>query len=440
MNHINNMPSARHSLKNGLKNSLLLVLALLLAVLCAVNWLTALDLQQLPANHPLRRLSDHIFGETEEYELRSSGVAAAEPAQLALSYGGQVWGVQYNLNEIDAGMEALRPVWSQVLTGGALEPASEDALLGALQTEDCILLRYHGTVPLGVLADWLGGSWDTALPVGMLLYAAGSNRLFARLGDGTLYAASVTAAADGMAEAQRNFRGLSCRFAGALYPVYPETLLFENETLSLPLLTAAPSNLFQPQGGARLETLLGAFGYTPYTKTYTEQNGQIRVFVDDRSTLRVSASGLVQYAASGQGGTIYAYAEGETAGLSALSAQLDTARGILDAALRAGNTNTHASLYAVSRKQSGRTTLYFLQMYGGVPVLDDYDFAVFVFENGLLASAEIHLQQFQAEQKLCAVMPAMQAAAGADGSSRELIAAFRKQDDQYIPGRFYLYH
>ena len=36
--------------------------------------------------------------------------------------------------------------------------------------------------------------------------------------------------------------------------------------------------------------------------------------------------------------------------------------------MRAGETDTHASLYAVQHN-GNRTTLVFLQMYGGVPVL-----------------------------------------------------------------------
>ena len=66
---------------------------------------------------------------------------------------------------------------------------------------------------------------------------------------------------------------------------------------------------------------------------------------------------------------------------AALDAQLDCARLILDAAQRAGDTDTHASLYAVERSGE-QTTLIFLQMYSGVPVLGDADFATFVFDGG----------------------------------------------------------
>lgn len=37
------------------------------------------------------------------YEIRSSGVSAADPAQMALTVDGKLYGVQYNLTDIDAG-------------------------------------------------------------------------------------------------------------------------------------------------------------------------------------------------------------------------------------------------------------------------------------------------------------------------------------------------
>ena len=74
-------------------------------------------------------------------------------------------------------------------------------------------------------------------------------------------------------------------------------------------------------------------------------------------------------------------------GQSALEEQLDCARLILDEALRAGETDTHAALYAV-QQDGEETTLVFMQLYGGVPVLGDSDFATFRFaDNGTLTSA-----------------------------------------------------
>ena len=434
------MKSAQRSVKNTAKNISLVTLVLLLAVLCAANWLIGMNIAQMPADNLLRRVYDQLFGGAVGYELRSSGVAAAEPSQLALTVDGQLYGVQYNLTDVEAGLAAVQPVWSQALSGGALEEAGEEELEAALSSGDCALLRYHGSIPLSVIAGWMGGSWENGGSLGVknLVYSAGAGHLFVRASDGNLYAAPAQVGENTLAAAQESFRGMLCAFAGGDYAVYPETLLFDSERLSLPLLEEGAVDLFGTQGSAGLEGLLQAFGFTAYTDFYTEQNGEIRVFLDNSSTLRVGAGGLLQYASAGGDSSVRAYEEGEVRGQSALEAQLDCARLILDEALRAGETDTHAALYAV-QQDGEETTLVFMQLYGGVPVLGDSDFATFRFaDNGTLTSATIRLQRFVASETRRTVLPARQAAASATTEERSMMVAYRAEDGTYIPARFYL--
>lgn len=434
------MRGAQRSVKNTAKNVSLIVLVMLLLTLCAANWLTGLNVAQMPADSLLRRAHDHLFGGAVGYELRSSGVAAAEPVQLALTVDGQLYGVQYNVTEIDAAAAAMRDLWAQVLTGSELVPAALEELNAALRAGDCAELRYHGAIPLGAIAGWMGGVWEDGSEtyVETLLYAAGTERLFVRTADGALYAAPAKADKSVLESAQDAFRGLPCKFSGEAYTVYPETLLFESEALSLPLLGTQPLNLFSTRSGTGLEELLQAFGFTAYADFYAEQNDQVRVFVDNVSTLRVGAAGLLQYASSAENTTVRAFEEGEVSGQSALDAQMDCARLILDAALRVGETNTHASLYAAVQEE-GQTTLVFSQMYGGVPVLGENDFATFTFEGGALVSATVRLQRFAAQDTSRIVLPARQAAAGAMGEACGLMVAYRaREDGAYVPARFYL--
>lgn len=434
------MRGAQRSVKNTAKNVSLIVLVMLLLTLCAANWLTGLNVAQMPADSLLRRAHDHLFGGAVGYELRSSGVAAAEPVQLALTVDGQLYGVQYNVTEIDAAVAAMRDLWAQVLTGSELVPAAPEELNAALRAGDCAELRYHGAIPLGAIAGWMGGVWEDGSEtyVETLLYAAGTERLFVRTADGALYAAPAKADKSVLESAQDAFRGLPCKFSGEAYAVYPETLLFESEALSLPLLGTQPLNLFSTRSGTGLEELLQAFGFTAYADFYAEQNEQVRVFVDNVSTLRVGAAGLLQYASSAENTTVRAFEEGEVSGQSALDAQMDCARLILDAALRVGETNTHASLYAAVQEE-GQTTLVFSQMYGGVPVLGENDFATFTFEGGALVSATVRLQRFAAQDTSRIVLPARQAAAGAMGEACGLMVAYRaREDGAYVPARFYL--
>ena len=434
------MTGPGRSIRNTAKNISLVVLVVLLLALCGINWLLGMNVAQMPADHLLRRAHDHLFGGAVGYELRSSGVAAAEPAQIALTVDGQLAGVQYDLTDVDAGLAAVRELWAQVLSGVELAPCSEQELVAALWSGDCAVLRYHGAIPLGAIAGWMGVSYrsEEAVQAETLVYAAGVGGLFVRAGDGTLYAARAKADAGVLSRAQQAFRGQPCKFAGEAYAVWPETLLFDGETLSLPLLETQPIDLFATQSGTGLEDLLQAFGFSAYTNFYTEQNEQVRVFIDNVSTLRISADGLLQYTAAAENSAVRAYDEGEVSGLSALDAQMDSARLILDAALRAGETDTHASLYTAAQ-QGERTTLVFSQLYGGVPVLGDADFAAFRFEGGALVSATIRLQRFAAQQAHRTVLPARQAAAGALGEKCGLMVAYRANDEGvYVPARFYL--
>ena len=100
------MRGAKRSAKNTAKNISLLVLCGLMGVLCAVNWLMGLNIAQMPADSTLRRLHDRFVGGAVGYEIRSSGVSAADPAQMALTVDGKLYGVQYNLTDIDAGITA----------------------------------------------------------------------------------------------------------------------------------------------------------------------------------------------------------------------------------------------------------------------------------------------------------------------------------------------
>ena len=132
---------SNRSAKNSAKNGLLVVLAILLALLSAANWLYGLNFEQLPADNPLRRGYDHITGSARGYEIRSSGVAAAIPAQMAVSFGGTTTGIQYSLTELENSLQVVQPVWAQILRDSSLIQTSEEDFITAL-SGDCMLLQY----------------------------------------------------------------------------------------------------------------------------------------------------------------------------------------------------------------------------------------------------------------------------------------------------------
>ncbi|WP_370819412.1 hypothetical protein [Agathobaculum sp.] len=432
------MRGAERSAGNTAKNIALIVLAALMAVLCAANWLAGVSAASLGSDNPLRRVHDRLFGGATGYEIRSSGVSAASPAQLALGASGELVGVQYSTTDVDASLGAVRSIWTQALSGDALMETDEQTLAGELGAERKVLLRYHGALPLSVVSGWMGGTLaDDRIKVETLFYSADSGTLFVRTPDGALYLSHAEADRGAFDRALEDFHGTDCAFAGADTNVYPETLLFEGENLTLPVLKNEALDLFAAQSGTGLANLLGAFGFSAYTDFYGEQNDTVRVFVDDASTLRLAKTGLMQYATTGDQSTVTAFESGEVTGSAALDAQIDCARVILDTVLRAGETDTHASLYAVSETEH-RTTLVFLQLYSGVPVLGSTDFATFEFEGGVLRAATVNLQRFAATGENRIVLPAKQAAASASAGERSMMAAYREENGVYVPSRFYL--
>ena len=282
------MRGAERSARNTAKNISLIVLVVLMAVLCAANWLAGVSAASLDSDTLLRRAHDRLFGGAAGYEIRSSGVSAASPAQLALGAEGKLVGVQYNVTDMDTSLAAVRAIWTQALSGGALEETDEQTLADALIAERTVLLRYHGAIPFSVVSGWMGGTLkNDNISVETLFYSADSGELFVRTPEGTLYRSHAEADRGTFDRALEDFHGLDCTFAGAGGNVYPETLLFANENLTLPLLKTEALDLFDAQGGTGLASLLGAFGLSAYTDFYSEQSDAVRVFVDDASTSAV---------------------------------------------------------------------------------------------------------------------------------------------------------
>ena len=231
------MRDAERSAGNTAKNIALIVLAVLMAVLCAANWLAGVSAASLGSDNPLRRVHDRLFGGATGYEIRSSGVSAASPAQLALGASGELVGVQYSMTDVDASLGAVRSIWTQALSGDALMETDEQTLVGELGAERKVLLRYHGALPLSVVSGWMGGTLaDDRIKVETLFYSADSGTLFVRTPDGALYLSHAEADRGAFDRALEDFHGTDCAFAGADTNVYPETLLFEGENLTLPVL------------------------------------------------------------------------------------------------------------------------------------------------------------------------------------------------------------
>lgn len=430
------MKQTKRTFVGAIKDLSIVFLIVSMLLLAAANWLVDIGSSQLSSNGFIRKIQGLGFGGATGYELRSSGIVAAEPAQVALGVDGEL--IAANDAELDVAMEILRQVWAGVLSDKlSFEQVEEQVLINAIGKNDAAVVHYYGSIPVSVIADWMGSKCNSDFSAQTLVYVADEQVLFVRTGVGIVYQAKIKLDKNIFKTAQEEWRGVAASFAMEKYSVYPETILPEREGTSYYILKPKTPNLLHTESDTSLQALLAAFEYSPYVQPYAEQNGAVNVFVENVSTLRIHTDGLITYSTAGNNGTVTAFAEGKASGRDALAAQVDCARGVLEATLRAVGAQTYASLCA-TKTEGNKTTLTFLQTYDGIPVLFEQDFATFVFENGNLLSAQIHIQLFEKNAEKAMIMPAKQAAASANELQGGLIVAYKLKEGQYVPERYFL--
>ena len=174
--------------------------------------------------------------------------------------------MQYN-HELSVGGWAgcgAAAVWSQALSGGALEEAGEEELEAALSSGDaarcCAIARKHPAErDSGLDGRQLENGSNLVKP---WFTVRGRAPVCSRIGRQSL-CCTGPGRENTLAAAREASAACCALFAGGDYAVYPETLLFDSERLSLPLLEA-PLDLFGTQGSAGLEGLLQAFSFGVY--------------------------------------------------------------------------------------------------------------------------------------------------------------------------------
>ncbi len=193
------------------------------------------------------------------------------------------------------------------------------------------------------------------------------------------------------------------------------------------------------QGGSDLTALLEAFSYDPYVRTYQEDQGKTRVFVENYSTLHVSANGEVSFRTSAMEGALEAYSAAEVEKEDVLRLQTDFAYQLLRRVQGSMSDTSKAMLFDVAEGESGVRVLSFLQVAGGIPVqVGEMPFAWFEFREGRMIGAEFHLRAFESAGEQTPLLPSRQAAAAAPAEGlRPMIAYTRAADGKFTAQRYY---
>ena len=393
------METREQKRKNRIKNAILLVLFIGLIVLTGVTWLSGLNLESIPEGTLLHRVYQRITYGVSGFELRTGSDAAAEPTRIAVSTADGLVGAQYQTASVSMLYTVLRePMGAAIDCAGAFAACTEEDFAQALAGE-VLYFGYEGQLPLTLLSGWMGSGRSEELQKTDLLLLTGKGKLFIH-GENGYQWAETKGSPDAWAHLMQELAAGACSFAAQegekFAQVRPDTLLFEQESESAERLTMRVPGFLEGQGGSDLTALLEAFSYDPYVRTYQEDQGKTRVFVENYSTLHVSVDGEVSFHTSAMEGALEAYSAAEVEKKDVLRLQTDFAYQLLRQVQGSMSDTSKAMLFDVTEGESGVRVLSFLQTAGGIPVqVGETPFAWFEFREGRMIGAELHLRVFE---------------------------------------------
>lgn len=436
------METREQKRKNRIKNAILLVLFIGLIVLTGVTWLSGLNLESIPEGTLLHRVYQRITYGVSGFELRTGSDAAAEPTRIAVSTADGLVGAQYQTASVSMLYTVLRePMGAAIDCAGAFAACTEEDFAQALAGE-VLYFGYEGQLPLTLLSGWMGSGRSEELQKTDLLLLTGKGKLFIH-GENGYQWAETKGSPDAWAHLMQELSAGACSFAAQegekFSQVRPDTLLFEQESESAERLTMRVPRFLEGQGGSDLTALLEAFSYDPYVRTYQEDQGKTRVFVENYSTLHVSVDGEVSFHTSAMEGALEAYSAAEVEKKDVLRLQTDFAYQLLRQVQGSMSDTSKAMLFDVTEGESGVRVLSFLQTAGGIPVqVGETPFAWFEFREGRMIGAELHLRVFESAGEQSPLLPSRQAAAAAPAEGlRPMLAYTRAADGKFTAQRYY---
>ena len=436
------METREQKRKNRIKNAILLVLFIGLIVLTSVTWLSGLNLESIPEGTLLHRVYQRITYGVSGFELRTGSDAAAEPTRIAVSTADGLVGAQYQTASVSMLYTVLRePMGAAIDCAGAFAACTEEDFTQALAGE-VLYFGYEGQLPLTLLSGWMGSGRSEELQKTDLLLLTGKGKLFIH-GENGYQWAETKGSPDAWAHLMQELSAGACSFAAQegekFAQVRPDTLLFEQESESAERLTMRVPGFLEGQGGSDLTALLEAFSYDPYVRTYQEDQGKTRVFVENYSTLHVSVDGEVSFHTSAMEGALEAYSAAEVEKEDVLRLQTDFAYQLLRQVQGSMSDTSKAMLFDVTEGESGVRVLSFLQTAGGIPVqVGETPFAWFEFREGRMIGAELHLRVFESAGEQSPLLPSRQAAAAAPAEGlRPMLAYTRAADGKFTAQRYY---
>lgn len=379
--------------RNGLRTVLAVILTLTLVGQCGLLW--------------ARMLPESSLSLSSRRETTTDNSAGAMPIRFAARNTDGLYGVEYNTDGLKEAYEATASVWAQ-----ALEQAEEPSVMhmdtysSALKQQQLLMMEYDGSVPVDILAGWLGCEAKNLqdCTLGTMVLCSGKNnsfQLYFRDGQ-RVRCAETRVDADAFDAAAQQFEPNGCQLAAEEGQTTAPDLLYGTEEAVLDIMSFAAYS-----GSDGMDILLEAFGMdaaVAQQKAY--QTDGVTVYVSGANTIRLAPDGSMEY--RGTGVSVKA-----AQGHDRLMQYVQTAYRLTGEALEAIDSGAApALLRAQTEEESSRYVVEFGMQINSVPV--DHGagyFARYVFDNGTLVQARLCLRTCQSTGESIAVMPARQAAA-----------------------------
>lgn len=418
------------SFRNFLKNFALVVLTINMLLLLVTDW--SLILQRAGMTPAFWKILQGSWD--GGYTQRAGDEPAAYPIRAGMTQeDGTLIGIRYHTANMSHFYETTAPLLRQALQNVPVFVLTESVELRQALQQDTLLLQYGTELPLQILGSWLESSNipDSPQTASMFLLTK-EGQLFLRSA-GQLYRAQTTVDTALWNEIRASVIGVPMQYAGntaAYTGLYPETLML-SEPQKCDILQTNLPDFGSHDAASSLQILLEAFDYSAYAKYDTEDAGATQVFVENYSTLRVSADGQVRFRATAMTGGLSAYQDGEDMSVNTTAAQIDFAQNVLGRAMRAVGTSSDTTLHAVQTLQDGTNIITFEQCVGGIPVqmTEGRSLARFAFQQGVLISADLWLRSYETTGETLYILPEKQTAATiTDGREYEYAVVYTDDD------------
>ena len=422
--------------RETLKDLLIVVLVLGMAYLAVMTWM---------ANNPNGEFFGLFSGEDASLGELAAPDVDAYPLSVSVRTASGRHSAVYDASAVEFAYRETEEMLETAVQSAKGGIVVKESVWQTTLTENIgVLYDYQCDVPMSVFAFWYGNpapeQFD-GLSVRYLCLASEGDAvcLLVKPADGSkCFLFETDVPENEFLEKLLVFKDNSCRLGlEAGRDDTPEVLL-SPEVPQVSELRAV--NAAQTFGDEELDRLLRTFRLNPNTVSrHVEQDGS-RVFVEDNSTVKITADGVVTYS------DLRADLEYNT-GITVQSAhemptvweKTETARELVSSidVLVASS----GRLYLESVREVGDAVeVFFGREVGGVPVDFGGDRAIarVVIRGNRVSEAEFVLRRYSASGTKCILMPSNLAAATAAGTGKELFLRYLDTAQETVRAEWYL--